>query len=67
MQKNLFAVRMMEHGYRLHREGVESPSMEIFICMPTCATYGREPALAEGSGLNDLFRSLPVPQNSMIL
>ena len=28
--KNFFTVRVMEHGNRLPREVVESPSMEIF-------------------------------------
>ena len=30
MLKNFFMVRVMEHWNRLHREAVESPSMEIF-------------------------------------
>ena len=30
MRKNLFPLRVMEHGNRLPREVVESPSLEIF-------------------------------------
>ena len=30
MQKNFFAVRVMEHWNRLPRESVEPPSLEIF-------------------------------------
>ncbi|PKU43513.1 hypothetical protein llap_6188 [Limosa lapponica baueri] len=30
MRKNFFTVRVTEHGNRLPREGVESPSLEIF-------------------------------------
>ena len=30
MRKNLFTLRVAEHWNRLPREGVESPSLEIF-------------------------------------
>ena len=30
MQRNFFTVRVMEHWKRLPREGVDSPSLEIF-------------------------------------
>jgi len=30
MRKNIFALRVMKHWNRLPREGVESPSLEIF-------------------------------------
>jgi len=36
-QKNFFMVRTTEHWYRLPREVVESPSMEIF---KTCLDVG---------------------------
>lgn len=50
MQKNFFAVRVMEHWNRLHRELVDSPSTEIFKTWvdATCAIYGRVPTSAGG-------------------
>ena len=36
MRKNFFTVGVMEHGYRLPREAVESPSLEMFkTCLDT--------------------------------
>ena len=52
MQKNFFALSVEEPWNRLPREVVESP-MEILkaVWMPTCVTYCREPASAEGLDL----------------
>jgi len=41
MRKNFFPLRVMEHWNKLHREVVESPSLEIPIWMRSCAACCR--------------------------
>ena len=60
---NFFTVRVMEHWYRLPREVVESPCLDI--CQTHLDTTLCDPlwgiCVSWGVGLNDLLRSLPTP------
>lgn len=63
--KNFCTVRVMEHQSRLLRDEVESPSLMVFKIHSRWYSRSRT-CLSRGVGLDDLFRSLPIPFQSIL-